>query len=138
MLRARKTGHMMKHSLLAAALVFWLSAPAQAADYYVAAHYTSTIGDGESALLVNSDSVHTSDAGYRIASFASVNGGGTAMSVYNAQFECADKTWRTTSQNDYYIADPMAPFGHDNSTLPAFTPVNDGTPVAGVLAMVCG
>jgi hypothetical protein len=128
----------MRKTIMAVAWMCGLSAPAFATDYYVAAHYTSTNGDGQSALLINGDSVHTADAGYRIVTFAAVNGGGTAMSVYSAQFECADKSWRVTGQKDYYTADPMAPVDHATNNLPAFNPVNDGTPIAGAMAMVCG
>lgn len=130
---------MKRFGLAATAALFCASAgPALAADYYVAAHYVSANGDGESELLVNAISVHASEEGYKVADIASVNAGGTAASVYTAQFDCAAKSWRVTNQNDYYIAQQMAPVSHAARELPAFTPVEGGTPVQGAMNMVCG
>lgn len=128
----------MNRLLAAAALLFALTPPALAADYYVAAHFVSANGDGDSELLVNGGSLHGSEEGYKVADIASVNAGGTATTVYTAQFDCAAKSWRVTNQNDYYIANQMAPVSHATRDLPAFTPVSDGTPVQGAMTMICG
>jgi hypothetical protein len=121
-----------------AAFLALFAAPAFAADYYVAAHYTSANGDGEAALLVSGGSIHPSDLGYTVADIAAVNSGGTAMSVYTAQFNCAAGTWRVTSQYDYYVAQQMAPVSHETRDLPAFAPVGAGTPADGARKLVCG
>jgi hypothetical protein len=123
---------------LGALLLCTLTGPASAADYYTAAHYVSANGDGDAVLLVNANSVHSSAEGYKVAEFVAVNGGGTAMSVYAAQFDCTAKSWRVTEQNDYYTENGTAPVNQATRDLPAFSPVNDGSPVQGVLNMVCG
>ena len=126
------------YTSLAAVLLCGAAGPVWAADYYVAAHYASPNGDGESALLVNAGSLHVNEQGYKIAEFVSLNSGGTAMSVYAAQFDCAAKSWRVTAQDDYYTENGTAPVNHASRELPAFAPVNDGSPVQGVLSLVCG
>ncbi len=110
--------------------------PAAAADYYVATRYASRT-DGEAALLVNAGTVHANDSGNTAAEFAAVNAGGVYVNVYSAEFNCAAKSWRVTQQADYDAQNPIAPTIHASHELPAFTPVNDGSPVQAVMTMVC-
>ncbi len=133
----RDTIMIMSRLLGCSAALFVFVQPATAADYYAASRFTSPNGDGEAELLISGGTVRTNDAGNKVADVASVNAGGVGVTQYTAEFDCGAKAWRITHQTDYYIDGQMAPRNQSWRELPAFTPVNDGSPVADALAMVC-
>ena len=128
---------MRSREIVAAALLCAASSPAPAADYYVAARYT-TAHDGEGQVLINADNLHTVDGGYKATDVVVVNAAGVGVVVYDAQFDCAAKTWRVSTQSDYYPSISIAPVIRTPFEPPPFVAVRDGTSIAGAMTMVCG
>src|ERR1700754_3315955 len=98
----RLAGDDMRSRVIVAVTLWWGAiSPAPAADYYVAARYT-TAHDGEGQVLINADNMHTVDGGYKATDVVVVNAVGAGVVVYDAQFDCAAGTWRVATQSDYY------------------------------------